>query len=70
MVGSQPGQIVQETLSQQNPSQKRAVGVARGVGLSSNPSIAYKTKQNKQPPPRPKTEGELHVWRTKSSVGV
>jgi hypothetical protein len=32
MVQSQPGQIVQETLSQKTPSQKRAGGVAQGVG--------------------------------------
>jgi hypothetical protein len=32
MVQSQPRQIVQETLSPKNPSQKRAGGVAQGVG--------------------------------------
>jgi hypothetical protein len=32
MVQSLPGQIVHETLSQKNPSQKRAGGVAQGVG--------------------------------------
>jgi hypothetical protein len=32
MVGSQPRQIVYETLSQKSPSQKRAGGVAQGVG--------------------------------------
>jgi hypothetical protein len=31
-VRSQPGQIVHETLSQKKPSQKRAGGVAQGVG--------------------------------------
>jgi hypothetical protein len=30
-VQSQPGQIVHETLSQKNPSEKRAGGVAQGV---------------------------------------
>jgi hypothetical protein len=32
MVRSQPGQIVRETLSQKNPSQKKGCGVAQGVG--------------------------------------
>jgi hypothetical protein len=32
VVRSQPGQIVLETLSQKNPSQKRTGGVAQGVG--------------------------------------
>jgi hypothetical protein len=31
-VRSQPGQIACKTLSQNNPSQKRAGGVAQGVG--------------------------------------
>jgi hypothetical protein len=31
-VQSQPEQIVRETLSQKNPSPKRAGGVAQGVG--------------------------------------
>jgi hypothetical protein len=34
---SQPGQIVHETLSRKNPSQKRASGMARGVGLEFKP---------------------------------
>jgi hypothetical protein len=32
VVPSQPWQIVQETLSRKNPTQKRAGGVAQGVG--------------------------------------
>jgi hypothetical protein len=32
-VQSQPRQIVREILSQKNPSQKKAGGVAQGVGL-------------------------------------
>jgi hypothetical protein len=36
-VQSQPGQIVQETLSQKNPTQKRAGGVAQGVGPEFKP---------------------------------
>jgi hypothetical protein len=39
LVQSQSRQIVLETLSQKNVSQKRAGGVAQGVGLSTNPSI-------------------------------
>jgi hypothetical protein len=38
-VRNQPGEIVHETLSQKYPSQKRAAGVAQGVGPNSNPSI-------------------------------
>jgi hypothetical protein len=31
-VEDSPGQIVRETISQKNPSQKRAAGVAEGIG--------------------------------------
>jgi hypothetical protein len=41
-VRSQPRQIVLETLSQKNLSQKRAGGVAQGVGPEFKPSIAKK----------------------------
>jgi hypothetical protein len=42
-VGSQPGQIVQETLSQKNPSQKkRASGVAQGIGHEFKPQYHKK----------------------------
>jgi hypothetical protein len=37
MVRSQPGQIVCETLSGKNPSQKRTDGVDQGVGLKFKP---------------------------------
>jgi hypothetical protein len=37
-----PRQIVFETLSPKDPSQKRAGGVAQGVGPRSNPSISKK----------------------------
>jgi hypothetical protein len=37
-VQSQPGQRVLETLSRKNPSQKRADGMAQGVGLEFKPS--------------------------------
>jgi hypothetical protein len=42
MVGSQPGQIVHETLSQKTPSQKRAGGVAQGEGLEFKPQYSKK----------------------------
>jgi hypothetical protein len=47
LIGSQFGQIVRETLSKKKkkkkkPSQKRAGGVAQGVGMSSNHSTAKK----------------------------
>jgi hypothetical protein len=37
VVPSQPGEIVCETLSQKNPSQKRADGLAQGIGLEFKP---------------------------------
>jgi hypothetical protein len=37
LVQSQPGQIVRKTLSPKNPSQKRAGGVAQGVGPEFKP---------------------------------
>jgi hypothetical protein len=39
-VQSQPGQIVQETLSQKNPTHKRAGGVSQGT----NPPVPQKNK--------------------------
>jgi hypothetical protein len=45
-VWSWPGQIVCETLSGKNSSQKRAGGVAQGVGCNFKPQYC-KTKQNK-----------------------
>jgi hypothetical protein len=33
MVRSQPRQIIHKSLSQKNPSRKRAGGVAQGIGL-------------------------------------
>jgi hypothetical protein len=45
MIQSQPKQIVRETISQKYLSQKRAGGVAHGVGLSSSPSTAHTKKQ-------------------------
>jgi hypothetical protein len=46
IVQSQLRQIVRETVSQKNPSQKkRAGGMAQGVVLSSNPSTEKKKKE-------------------------
>jgi hypothetical protein len=47
MVQSQPRQIVCETLSQKNPSQKRAGGVAQGVGPEFKPQYCKKKKNPK-----------------------
>jgi hypothetical protein len=49
-VQSQSRQIVHETLSQENPSQTRAGGVAQGIGPEFKPQYHKKTKQNKTPP--------------------
>jgi hypothetical protein len=46
-VWSQPGQIVFETLSWKNPSQKRAGGVAQGVDPEFKPQ-SQKTNNNKK----------------------
>jgi hypothetical protein len=45
MVQSQPGQIVWETLSAKNPSQKRAGVVAQGVGPEFKPQYCTYTKK-------------------------
>jgi hypothetical protein len=42
---SQPGQIVLETLSWKNPSQKRTDGVAQGVGPEFKPQYCKKKKK-------------------------
>jgi hypothetical protein len=44
-VRSQSGQIVHEILSRENPSQKRAGGVAQGVGPEFKPLKKEKKKQ-------------------------
>jgi hypothetical protein len=41
---SEPGQIVCETLSQKNPSLKRAGGVAQGIGSEFKPQYCQKKK--------------------------
>jgi hypothetical protein len=45
MVQSQPGQIVLETLSRKNQSQKRAGGVAEGVGPEFKPQYCKQQQQ-------------------------
>jgi hypothetical protein len=45
-VGSQPGQIVHETLSQKHPSQRKGWWSDRGVGPEFKPQYHKKTKQN------------------------
>jgi hypothetical protein len=44
MVQSQPWQIVCKTLSRKNPSQKRAGGVAQGIGLEFKPQYCQRKK--------------------------
>jgi hypothetical protein len=44
-VQSQPGQIVLETLSRKNPLQKRAGGVAQGVGPEFKPQYLKRKKR-------------------------
>jgi hypothetical protein len=44
-IQSQPRQIVHETLSQKNPSQKRAGGVIQGVGPEFKPWYHKKKKK-------------------------
>jgi hypothetical protein len=52
MVGSQPGQIVRETLSWKNPSQKRAGGVAQGVGPEFKAQYCKNNNNNNKKPSR------------------
>jgi hypothetical protein len=42
VVQSQPGKIVCETLSQKQPTQKRAGGVAQGIGPEFKPQYLKK----------------------------
>jgi hypothetical protein len=42
---SQPGQIVHKTLSRKHPTQKRAGGVAQGVGPEFKPQYHKQTKK-------------------------
>jgi hypothetical protein len=44
VVQSHPGQIVHKTLSRKNPSQKRAGGMAQGVGPEFKPQYHKKRK--------------------------
>jgi hypothetical protein len=50
-VQSQPRQIVRATLSRKDPSQRRAGGVAQGVGLRSNPIPPIPRTQKKKASP-------------------
>jgi hypothetical protein len=45
MVQSQPWEIVHETLSQKNPSQKRTSGMVQGVGSEFKPQSRRKKKK-------------------------
>jgi hypothetical protein len=56
-VQRQPGQIVCETLSRKKPSQKRAGGVAQGVGPEFKPQYHQKKRRRKRKKKRVK-EGE------------
>jgi hypothetical protein len=46
-VSKSAGQIVCRILSQKNPSQKRAGGMAQGVGPEFKPQISIRAKNNK-----------------------
>jgi hypothetical protein len=48
LVRSQPWQIVNETLSRKNPSQKRAGGVTQGVGPEVKPHLIPQKKKKKK----------------------
>jgi hypothetical protein len=47
VVQSQPGQILHETLSQKNPSQKRAGGVTHGVDPEFKPQYRKRKEGRK-----------------------
>jgi hypothetical protein len=77
-VQSQPRQTAHETLSQKNPSQKRAGGVAQGAerlpskpeALSSNPSIRKQAKQNKTTKPSQYTENKKYSQKARCSQRI
>jgi hypothetical protein len=48
VVRRQPGQIVHETLSQKNPLEKRAGGVAQSVGPEFKPQYHKKKKKERE----------------------
>jgi hypothetical protein len=56
VVQSQPRQIVHETLSQKNPSQKRAGGVAQGTDLE------FKLQEHKKREKKKKQLFGLWAW--------
>jgi hypothetical protein len=59
-IPSEPRQIVGETLSQKNPSQKRAGGVVQIVALNSSPSTATKGKKKKKG--NADSKAYYHLW--------
>jgi hypothetical protein len=62
-VWSQPGQIVHETLSWKNTSQKRASGVAQGVGPEFKPQYHHQKKKKKNYENIPQCHGAIPVLR-------
>jgi hypothetical protein len=61
MVRSRPGQIVHETLSLKTPSQKRAGGVAQGVGPEFKPQDCKQTNKKKEKKTQIKTTVRYHL---------
>jgi hypothetical protein len=59
VVQSQPEKIVLEILSQKNPSEKRAEGVAQGVGPEFKPQYH---KQNKTKITRQSSMCQVLMW--------
>jgi hypothetical protein len=62
VIQSQPWQIVCETLSQKNPSQKRVGGVAQGEGPEFKPQY-HKKKTTKK-------KNKSMLWKTKTDRGT
>jgi hypothetical protein len=65
---SQPGQIVQETLSGKYPSQKRAGGVAQGIGPEFKPQYCKKKKNKERKVWEKKGEGRRHEGKRKEKA--
>jgi hypothetical protein len=67
MVQSQPGQIVHETLSRKYPSQRRAGGVAQGVGPEFKPQYRkQKERERKEKEREGKKKTKRHEKKKKS----
>jgi hypothetical protein len=60
MIQSQPQQIVRETLSQKNPSQKRVGGVAQDVGPEFKPQY-QKIKKGFENVPNTEVEERVNI---------